>query len=169
MNFPTVDSAENYIKGKVQAFFDNSKVLRDRLMLIGKLMQTAKARNDQPALGQLITLQQQTKDVFNEQLRLEQQLIPFAQHFGVNVTLGALPLVLGLAAVALAGAMYLQFEKIRTQGKALEMVSQGLLTPSEAAKITDSSLIGFGGGFGLAMPIVIGLGVLLIWSGALRR
>ena len=169
MNFPTVDSAENYIKGKVQAFFDNSKVLRDRLMLIGKLMQTAKARNDQPALGQLITLQQQTKDAFNEQLRLEQQLMPFAQHFGVNVTLGALPLVMGLAAVALAGAMYLQFEKIRTQGKALEMVSQGLLTPSEAAKITDSSLIGFSGGFGLAMPIAIGLGVLLIWSGALRR
>lgn len=169
MNFPTIDSAENYIKGMLQSFFDNSRVLRDRLMLIGKLMQTAKARNDQPALGKLITLQQQTKDAFNEQLRLEQQLTPFAQHFGVNVTLGALPLVLGLAAIALAGAMYVQFEKVRTQGKALELVSQGLLTPSEAAKITDSSLIGFGGGFGLAMPIVIGLGVLLIWSGALRR
>lgn len=169
MNFPTIDSAENYIKGMLQSFFDNSKVLRDRLMLIGKLMQTAKARNDQPALGKLITLQQQTKDAFNEQLRLEQQLTPFAQHFGVNVTLGALPLVLGLAAIALAGAMYVQFEKVRTQGKALELVSQGLLTPSEAAKITDSSLIGFGGGVGLALPLVAAGAFLLFWMGAFRR
>lgn len=165
----TLASAENYIRGQIQAFFDNSKVLRDRLMTIGKLMQVAKSKRDQAALGKLITLQQQTKDAFSEQLRLEQQLMPFASHFGVNVTLGALPLVLGLAAVALAGAMYLQFQKVSTQGKALEMVSQGLLTPAEAAKITDSTLIGVGGGIGLAMPIVAGLGFLLFWMGAFKR
>ena len=168
MNF-SVASAENYIRGQIQNFFDNSKVLRDRLMTIGKLLQTAKAKNDQEALGKLVVLQSQTKEAFNEQLRLESQLMPFAQHFGVNVTLGALPLVLGLAAVALAGAMYLQFEKVRTQGKALDMVSQGLLTPAEAAKITDSTLIGVGGGIGIALPIVAGLGFLLFWTGALRR
>lgn len=165
----TVATAENYIRGQIQNFFDNSKVLRDRLMTIGKLMQAAKSKNDQDALGKLIVLQSQTKDTFNEQLRLEQQLMPFAQYFGVNVTLGALPLVLGLAAVALAGAMYLQFEKVKTQGKALDMVSQGLLTPAEAAKITDSTLIGVGGGIGIALPIVAGLGFLLFWTGALRR
>lgn len=165
----TVATAENYIRGQIQNFFDNSKVLRDRLMTIGKLMQAAKAKNNQDALGKLIVLQAQTKDAFNEQLRLEQQLMPFAQYFGVNVTLGALPLVLGLAAVALAGAMYLQFEKVKTQGKALDMVSQGLLTPAEAAKITDSTLIGVGGGIGLALPVVAGLGFLLFWVGAFRR
>ncbi len=165
----TLDTAENYIRGQIQAFFDNSRVLRDRLMTIGKLMQTAKAKNDQPALGKLILLQDQTKDAFNEQLRIEQQLMPFAQYFGVNVTLGALPVVLGLAAVALAGAMYLQFEKVKTQGKALDMVAQGLLTPAEAAKITDSTLIGVGGGIGLALPVVAGLGFLLFWMGAFRR
>lgn len=165
----TVATAENYIRGQIQNFFDNSKVLRDRLMTIGKLTQAAKSKNDQDALGKLIVLQSQTKDAFNEQLRLEQQLMPFAQYFGVNVTLGALPLVLGLAAVALAGAMYLQFEKVKTQGKALDMVSQGLLTPAEAAKITDSTLIGVGGGIGLALPVVAGLGFLLFWVGAFRR
>lgn len=165
----TLDTAENYIRGQIQAFFDNSRVLRDRLMTIGKLMQTAKAKNDQPALGKLILLQDQTKDAFNEQLRLEQQLMPFAQYFGVNASLGALPLVLGLAAIALAGAMYLQFEKVKTQGKALDMVAQGLLTPAEAAKITDSTLIGVGGGIGLALPVVAGLGFLLFWMGAFRR
>lgn len=169
MNFPTIASAENYIRNQIQNFFNNSRVLRDRLLVIGRMMQTAKEKNNQDALGQLIVLQSQTKDAFNEQLRLEQQLMPFAQYFGVNTTLGALPLVLGLAAIAVAGAMYLQFEKVRTQGKALEMVSQGLLTPAEAAKITDSTLIGVGGGIGLALPIVTGLGYLLFWTGALRR
>lgn len=169
MNFPTAESAENYIRSTIQEFFNNSRVLRDRLMTIGGLMQTAKAKNNQNALGQLIVLQSQTKDAFNEQLRLEQQLMPFAQYFGVNVTLGALPVVLGLAALAVAAAMYVQFEKVRTQGKALELVAQGLLTPSEAAKITDGSLIGIGGGIGLALPVVAGLGFLLFWMGAFRR
>lgn len=165
----TPATAEKYIRGQIQNFFDNSKVLRDRLMTIGKLMQAAKSKNNQSALGQLIVLQSQTKDAFNEQLRLESQLMPFAQYFGVNVTLGALPLVLGLAAVAIAGAMYVQFEKVRTQGKALDMVAQGLLTPAEAAKITDSTLIGVGGGIGLALPVVAGIGFLLFWMGAFRR
>lgn len=169
MTFPTLDSATGYIQSKIQEFFNNSRVLRDRLMLIGKLLQTAKAKNDQTALGQLITLQQQTKDAFNDQLALEQQVMPFANYFGVNVTLGALPVVLGLAAIAVAGAMYLQFEKVQAQGKALDLVARGLLTPAEAAKITDSSLIGIGGGIGLALPLVAALGFLFVWFGGLRR
>jgi hypothetical protein len=138
-------------------------------MTIGKLLQAAKQKNNQDALGRLIVLQSQTKEAFNEQLKIEQQLQPFADYFGVKQTLNALPVVLGLAALAVAAAMYVQFEKVRTQGKALDLVSQGLLTPAEAAKITDSTLIGVGGGIGLALPVVAGLGFLLFWMGAFRR
>ncbi len=165
----SLDNAESYIKGRIQSFFDQSKVLRDRLMTIGNMLQVAKAKQDQAAIGKLVVIQSQTKEAFNEQLRLEQLLMPFAKHFQVNVTLGALPVVLGLSAVAVAGAMYMHFEKVRMQGKALDLVAQGLLTPAEAAKITDSSLIGFGGGVGLALPLVAAGGFLLFWMGAFRR
>lgn len=169
MTFPTVASAETFIRSNLQAFYDNSRVLRDRLLSIGKLLQAAKQQNNQDALGKLIVLQSQTKEAFNEQLRIEQQLQPFADYFGVKQTLNALPVVLGLAALAVAAAMYVQFEKVRTQGKALDLVAQGVLTPAEAAKITDSTLIGVGGGIGLALPVVAGLGFLLFWMGAFRR
>lgn len=164
MTFPSIASAEQFLKEKLQTFYGQSRVLRDRLLTIGQLMQEARKRNDQPALGQLIILQFQTKETFTEQLALEQRLAPFASYFGINTGLGLLPLVLGVAAVSVATALYLHFEKMKNQAKALDLIAKGFLTPAEAEKILAPSFFGgLGGAF--TMPLVLIGGALLIFFG----
>lgn len=159
MNFPSVDSAVAYIGSKIQAFFHNSQVLKDRLMKIGALIGKAKLKNDQEALGQLIVLQTQTKALFNEQLQIEQKLHPFVDYFNTHTTLGAFPVILIGAAIGVAGLMYLQFERIQNDAKKLELVERKLLTGAEAG--FDAPFIGAGAAFGFSMPLVIGAGVFL--------
>lgn len=168
MQFLTIEGATSYIKSNLQDFYNNSRVLRDRMLVIGRLLNTAKQKNNQSALGQLIVLRQQTKDAFLEQLRIEQELMPFAQYFGINVTLGMLPIILGVTAATVAASMYVMIQKVRTQGQALDMVAKGLLTPAEAAKITDGTVIGLGGGFAFGMPLAILAGAIFIWVGGLN-
>lgn len=122
-------------------------------------MQEAKKHNDQQALGQLIVLQSQTKDLFIEQLALEQRLMPFASYFSVQTHLGAFPIVLAIAGVSVATALYLHFEKLKNQGKALDLVAKGFLTPAEAEAIISPPLFGFAGGLGLTMPLILAGGV----------
>lgn len=166
MTFPSVQSAMDYVKSHLSQLYGQSRVLRDRLLKIGQLMQAAKKKNDQQALGQLILLQGQTKDLFNEQLALEQRLMPFAQFFNVRTDLGAFPIVLAVSGVAVATALYLHFEKLRNQAQALDLIARGLLTPAEAEAITSSPLIGFGGAMGFTLPLLAagGLGLFFLFG-----
>lgn len=169
MTFPSIDSAAQYVKERLQTFYDQSRVLKDRLLTIGRLMQEARKRNDQGALGQLIILQQQTKDTFIEQLALEQKLSPFASYFGISTALGALPIVLGVAAISVATALYLHLGKIKNQEKALDLIAKGFLTPAEAEKILAPSFFGGLGGAFMMPLILIGGAALLFFGGFFKR
>jgi hypothetical protein len=155
-----------YIREKLSSLYGQSRVLRDRLYSIGRLMQEAKKRSDQQALGQLILLQSQTKDLFNEQLALEQRLMPFASYFNVRTDLGAFPILLAVSGVAVATTLYLHFEKLQNQGKALDLVAKGFLTPAEAEAIISPPLIGFGGAMGFTLPLLAagGLGLFFLFG-----
>ncbi|MGH3053352.1 MAG: hypothetical protein ACRDL7_00045, partial [Gaiellaceae bacterium] len=47
MTFPSLSSAEDYLKEKLQDFYDQGQVLNDRIIGIGKLLKIARDRNDQ--------------------------------------------------------------------------------------------------------------------------
>lgn len=151
MIFASVESALNYVKSRIRDFYAQSNVLKNRLIQVGALLREAKSRGAQEQIGQLIVLQSQTKDLLNEQLALEQKLVPFLSYFGFSApALGALPVILAASAVGVAGLLYVHFEKIQNQKKALDLVAQGFLTPSEAKGILESGgILGTGGLTGL--------------------
>lgn len=165
MNFPTVDSAIGYIKDSLQTFFNQSQVLKDRLGAIGKLKLEAQKRNDQEALGRLILMQEQVKTLFQEQLAIEDKLKPFADYFGVNMALGLFPVALAVAGVGLATLMFLHFEKLKNQAKALDLIAKGMLPPAEAEAILNpgffSGIIG-GGVSSMFLPLA-GLAALYLF------
>lgn len=160
MTFPSVTEAENYLKSKLQEFFNQTWELKAQMQRIGALKNQAIANNDQPAIGKLILAMEQTKTLMNEQLALERQLAPFADYFGISYTLNAMPLILAGAAVAVASALYLHFEKLRNQKQALDMIAAGMLDPAKAESILNAPLFTLGSlGGSMALPFV-GLAVL---------
>lgn len=174
MNFPSVDSAFDYIKGNLQTLYNQTWVLRDRLRAIADLKKIAQERNDQEALGKLILATEQVKALMNDQLALEQQVKPFADYFGVSyapLSLGLIPIPVYLAAgaTALAAMLYLHFQKLQNQKTALDLIAKGMLPASQAEDILNPSLFSFGGfGGNFAMLGLVGVVVLFVlkpWKG----
>lgn len=163
MTFPSVTSALDYINRTLTDFYNQSWVLRNRLLKIGRLKQEAKARNDQQALGQLIIIQQQVSDLMNEQLDLENTLRPFADYFGVNTNpqLGLVPAILLAGAAGVAAVLYLHFEKIKNQQKALDLIERGLLPASAAEGMLNAPLFDFSGMGSLGFPILAVVGLMI--------
>lgn len=161
MTFPTLDSASNYLKAKLQDFYNQTWVLRDRLRAIAALKIEAQKRNDQETLGKLILQTEHTKQLMMEQLALEQQLKPFADYFNITMTLGALPVILAASAVGVASVLYLHFQKLQNQKTALDLIAKGMLPAAQAEAILSAPLFSFGSGLmGGMTPLLVG-GMLL--------
>jgi hypothetical protein len=161
MNFPSLSDAEAYLKNKIQDFYNQNQVLHDRIVSIAKLKKAARERNDQGALGQLILMDSQARALQMEYLQLRETLAPFASFF--NIQLGALPLLLAGGAIAAAGAMYLFYQKLDTQKKALDLVARGFLTPAEADALVNPSFLGsLASAGGIAfLPLILAGGFML--------
>jgi len=164
MNFPTLQAAEEYLRGTLQDFYNQRGVLANRLTAIEKLKQVALGRNDQQGLGQLILMRENVKNLLHEQLNLEDRLEPFRSYFGVSIwkppMLGALPLILAGSAVLLATALYLHYEKLQNQAKALDLVARGLMPADQAEAILNPSFFsmgGLGGSFSMVGIVLVGL------------
>ena len=156
MTFPTPQSAIDFIKNKIGEFYRQSAVLTAQLKAVGSLKQQAIKTGDQTAIGKLIVAQSQARDLLTDQINLEIKLQPFADAFGVK-TLGLLPLILIPTAIGVASVLYLHFQKIANQRKALDMIAAGMLKPDEAKRILDTGLgFGelFGGSMGMLLPYV---------------
>lgn len=161
--FATIDQATDYIRDHLQEFYDQSRVLRDRLLAIGTLRRTAKEAGDTDAYDKLAAIRTQTEQLFRDQLALEQRLMPFARYFGTKTDLAAVPLFAVGIAVSAAGALYLHFQKIRNQKEALRQVAEGIMTPAEAERVMEAGgLIGAGGlteltgNIGMILLLVVG-------------
>lgn len=157
MNFPSLSAAVDYLQTQLQAFYNQSGVLAGRLTMIHRLMESAKKAGNQQALGQLIVMRSGVNALILEQVALENKLQPYADYFGVRSwrpsTLGALPLILAGGAIAAASLIYLHYEKVKNQGKALELVAKGLLPASQVESILNPGL--FSGGLGQVSSILM--------------
>lgn len=159
MTFPSIDSAAEYVRSRLRDFYAQNAILKNQLIAVSKLVGQARRNNDQEALGRLIIAQEQAKQLYNEQQALEDKLAPFADYFGVKPQLGVLPFVLAGVAVAAASMLYLHFEKIQNQTRALDLIAKGMLKPADAQAILNPSLFSVGG-FGALLPLLFGGGVL---------
>jgi hypothetical protein len=158
MNFPSLQSATDYLQSKLQDFYYQRTVLTDRLRKIQLLKDAAVKSNNQQALGQLIVLRQGVVDLLNEYFIMEDRIKPFAQYFGItNQQLGALPLVLAGVALAVAASLYLYYEKLDNQAKALDLVARGILPADQAESILNPGLFsGAGGQITSIMMLAVG-------------
>jgi hypothetical protein len=158
MNFPSLQSATDYIESKLRDFYDQRTVLTDRLRKIQLLKDAAMKSNNQQALGQLIVLRQGVVDLLNEHFLLQDRIKPFASYFGFTPPqLGALPLILAGVAIALAASLYLYYEKLDNQAKALDLVARGILPADQAESILNPGLFsGAGGQITTIMMLAVG-------------
>lgn len=168
MTFPDIASAESYLHDKLQEFYNQTWVLRDRLRAIASLMDEASKRNNQQVMGQLIVLKTQVQQFMMDQLALEQQLQPFADYFGISyappapASLGILPIALAVGAVAVASLLYLHFEKLQNQAKALDLIAKGMLPADQANAILNPPLFSMAG-MGASGLILAGVAGLVLW------
>lgn len=172
MNFPSLAAAETYLKNTLQDFYNQRGVLTGRLTAIVKLKDAAIKADNQPAIGQLIVMREGVMNLLREHMALEERLEPFRTYFGVhqyNPALGVLPLVMAGGALAVATSLYLYYEKLKNQEKALDLVARGILPADQAEAILNPSFFsGIGGSFAqVGMLIAGGLGLYLFFS--LRR
>lgn len=155
--FTSLQSAVEYIQEKLTDFYNQRNVLTGRLKTIQQLKDAAVKTNNQQALGQLIVLRQQVVDLLNEHFLLQDKLKPFADYFGFSgwsaPQLGALPLVIAGAALTVGAALYVYYEKLKTQAKALDLIAKGILPADQAESILNPGL--FSGGLGQVSSILM--------------
>lgn len=160
MTFPGLTEAEDYLRKKLQDFYNQTWVIKDQMTKIGQLKQQALKNNDQPALGKLQLAMDQAKQTMTEQLALEERLRPFADYFGVSYSLGAMPVILAASAIAVASALYLHFQKVSNQKQALDLIAAGMLDPTNAEKILNAPLFTLGSLTGtMFLPLALIAGV----------
>lgn len=157
--FNSITNALKYLKDVLTNWGSTKRTLENRLIEVSRLLGELKRKPtlDQAAAGQLIVLKTQTQQRLKEYEDFAQKLGPFREYFETS-SMGALPLFIIGGAVGLASALYIYMEKVNNEGKALELIKQGLLKPSEAKALLT------GGGLSETLGnvntmLMIGLGV----------
>jgi hypothetical protein len=131
--FSSVSKALAFLKQSLNGWGATKRTLENRLIEVSRLIGDLKRKPslDQEAAGKLIVLKTQTQQRLREYEELAQKLGPFRSYFETT-TLGAVPLFIIGGAVGLASALYIYLEKVNNEGKALELIKQGLLKPEQA-------------------------------------
>ena len=157
--FSSITNALKYLKDVLTNWGSTKRTLESRLIEVSRLLGELKRKPtlDQAAAGQLIVLKTQTQQRLKEYEDFAKKLGPFREYFETS-SMGALPLFIIGGAVGLASALYIYMEKVNNEGKALELIKQGLLKPSEAKALLT------GGGLSETLGnvntmLMIGLGV----------
>lgn len=158
--FSSITNALKYLKDVLTNWGSTKRTLENRLIEVSRLIGDMKRSGkplDQEAVGKLIVLKTQTQQRLKEYEDFAKKLGPFREYFETS-SMGALPLFIIGGAVGLASALYIYMEKVNNEGKALELIKQGLLKPSEAKALLT------GGGLSETLGnvntmLMIGLGV----------
>lgn len=130
--FSSINNALQYIKENLSRFFLMPGEFATRKIRIDKAKEDAQKQNDQVALGKLILAQSQLDASRREYDALVLKLGPF-KDFLASWSLSAIPPIwIGASAVAVATALYAFFNKFQNEGKALDLIRAGLMTPKEA-------------------------------------
>lgn len=137
--FDSIAKALTFLKNSLQNWGKTKLTLEQRLYEIGTLIRSYQlpsqlGPSNQEAIGKLIVLKTQTQQRLREYEEFAQKLGPFRSYFESN-SLSAFPLFIVAGAVGLASALYIYLEKVNNEGKALDLIKQGLLKPSEAKSL----------------------------------
>lgn len=153
--FDSITKALAYLRENITRFFGMKSTLQSRLTEIERLTNEAKQSNDQASMGRLIVAKSQTYALLREYEAMTNKLNPFRTFFSSDSspTLGILPVWIATGAATLAASLYLFFQKVQNDGKALDLIKAGILKPSEAQAILSGG--GIGGALGSASSVVM--------------
>jgi len=169
--FDSITKALTFLKQALAGWGATKRTLESRLIdistLIGKLKQQPSF--DQGAAGQLIVLKTQTQQRLKEYEEFAQKLGPFRSYFESN-SISAFPVFVVAGAVGLASALYIYLEKVNNEGKALELIKQGLLKPDQAkALLTGGGLSETLGNVNTLLMLGLGVYVLVMFGPLLTK
>lgn len=134
--FDSISKALAFLKSSLTNWWRTKTILEQRLYEIATLIRSYQlpsqlGPSNQEALGKLIVLKTQTQQRLREYEEFAQKLGPFRAYFESN-SLSAFPIFIIAGAVGLASALYIYLEKVNNEGKALDLIKQGLLKPEQA-------------------------------------
>lgn len=133
--FDSISKAVEYLKQSIRDMIGVKSTLLKRLDAIDATIQHCLKTNNQECIGKMIIAKAQTQALLREHESLMQKLGPFRSYIESTFGLGIFPVFIAVGAVGLASSLYVFFEKVKNEGKALELIQQGYLKPSEAKSI----------------------------------
>lgn len=143
MNFYTPQDALDYLKGKIADLFAARATLQDQY---GRAL-LARSKSQTPS--QISQADQLVADIttsLQDQSSLESKVKAVVPNSWMPQTLGIFPLIVGIGAIAVAGAVYLHLQQISQHAKTLSLIEKGIITPAQAVQLEQSSsILGAGG------------------------
>lgn len=130
--FDSISKTIDFIKQSIRDMIGTKKTLVNRLDAIEATIKLCKYSGNQECIGKMIVAKAQTQALLREHESLMQKLGPFRNYFETTFGLGAFPIFIIAGAAGMASTLYIFFEKVRNEGKALELIQKGYLKPSEA-------------------------------------
>lgn len=163
MRFYSPQDALNFLKSKVSELFRSRGILQESY---GRaIVARSKARTPELIEKANKLIQDLTVSI-GDQASLERKVRYVLPDSWVPQNLGfILPIIVGVGAVAVAGAVYLHLQRIAAHRETLALIEKGVLTPDQAVALEQASpsLLGVGGLSGMFG----GLGSLAIGGAAL--
>lgn len=133
--FDSIAKTLEYIKQSISEMIGAKSMLLKRLDAINATIKHCQYSGNQECIGKMILAKAQTEALLREHESLMVKLGPFRSYIESTFNLGVFPFFIGAGAAALATALYTFLSKVKNEGKALELIQQGYLKPSEAKSI----------------------------------
>lgn len=130
--FDSITKALTYLKQAIRDMVGAKTTLLKRLDAIEATIKHCQSSNNQECIGKMIVMKSQTQALLREHESLMQKLGPFRSYIESTFGLGIFPAFIIAGAIGLASSLYIFFEKVRNEGKALELIQKGYLKPAEA-------------------------------------
>jgi len=130
--FDSISKSIGYIKQAIRDMVGAKSTLLKRLDAIKATIKHCQYSGNQECIGKMIIAKAQTEALLREHESLMQKLGPFRNYFETTFGLGVFPVFIVAGAAGLASTLYIFFEKVRNEGKALELIQKGYLKPAEA-------------------------------------
>lgn len=130
--FDSISKAITYLKQAIRDMIGAKSTLLKRMDAIQATIKHGQSTGNQELIGKMIVMQAQTQALLREYEALMSKLGPFRSYFESTFSLGIFPAFLVAGAIGLASSLYIFFEKVRNEGKALELIQKGYLKPHEA-------------------------------------
>lgn len=172
--FDSISQALKFLKQTIFEWTNVRQQLETRLYEIATLIRSYNLPNqlgpsNQEAIGKLIVLKTQTQQSLKEYNDFSIKLGPFMEWLESN-TISAFPVFIVAGAVGLASALYVFLEKVKNEGKALELIKQGLLKPEQAkALLTGGGLSETLGNVNTMLMLGLGAYVLFMFGPMLLK